>query len=215
MVTEWLYLNDIWIIQENTDGITVKIHKSKVQMFKDYIKGIEKTFNVEFEYLNFKKMWFLNVNSYLAIDEYGGIKQKGDFVTKPVLGDSVNELIIPKLLVDYFTKGIDIEKAIKEESDIFLFCLSKKIDKNYQVYWNNVRQQNLNRFFVSKKGSFLYKKKENKNLENVLKGNPVMLYNKASGEDARTMGIDYTYYINKIKEVIHKFEPTQLSLSFF
>lgn len=211
-VGEQCIQNNISIIQKNTDGLSVYIHKNKIKLFEAIVSKAEKEFNVEFEYVCYKKMIIRNVNSYLAIETNGKVKEKGEFVRNPDLGNSVDELIIPHALYKYFVEGISPEVYIPSEQDPFLFCRSNKIDKKYQVFWNGNKVQNLNRYYVSKKGAYLYKQKPGGNLENVLKGFGVKLYNISKGEKASQLDIDYKYYIAETRKIIHSLEPNQLQL---
>lgn len=130
-IIEECWLNNISVIQANTDGLTVKIHKSKIDWFYQIVKETENKYNVKFEYEKYSKMVFKSVNSYLAINKDGKVKKKGDFVTNPDLGNSVNFLVIPKCLELYFVKGIKPEEILKNPENhglhIYDFCASFKV----------------------------------------------------------------------------------------
>lgn len=175
-------------------------------------KEIEKEFDFVFEHDEYEFIYYQNVNSYIAKSITGKVKEKGEFVRNPDLGNSVDELIIAHALYKYFVEGISPEVYIPSEENPFLFCRSNKIDKKYQVFWNGNKVQNLNRYYVSKKGAYLYKQKPGGNLENVLKGFGVKLYNISKGEKASQLDIDYKYYIAETRKIIHSLEPNQLQL---
>ena len=79
--------------------------------------------------------------------------------------------------------------------------MGKKIDKNYSVYYNGNKIQQLNRLFVSKKGAYLYKQKKTKStMENVLKDTPVCIYNTPDNKTPQELQVDFQYYINKVNE---------------
>lgn len=151
------------------------------------------------------------MNSYLAITESGKIKEKGEFVRKPELGNSIDFLIIPNLLHDYFVLGLQPEDAIKNYTDIFLFCASKKVDKSYSVEWAGKIQQRLNRYYVSKKGGFLYKCR-NGSKNHMLKQGAVQIYNKHESKDINQYDINYSYYISEVRKKIHNLEYKQNQL---
>ena len=95
---------------------------------------------------------------------------------------------------------------------IFDFCASFKISKKYTVIHNGAVQQQLNRFYVSKKGAYLYKLKKGKqNQENVLKGWGVDLLNRYD-PSVTDYPIDFRFYISKTKKILEELETRQLNL---
>jgi hypothetical protein len=203
-ITETLLQENIEVIQINTDGLTVKIHKSKIDWFKSVVSNSEKEFNVKFEYGYYKKMVLLNVNSYLAIDTDGKVKQKNDFVVNPELGNSVNFLIIPKALNAYYTENKQPEEFIKNHKEIYDFCASKKVDRSYTVTWTNpegvtLKQQRLNRFYASTRGGYLYKNRDGSS-SHLLKDSGVMIYNKYT--EKFPDDINYNFYITQVRSII-------------
>lgn len=203
---EQCQIHDIELVQANTDGLTVKIHKDKVDLFRSFVVDCEKKFNIKFEYAEYSKMVFSSVNSYLAVDTKGKIKEKGEFVRLPELGNSTDFLIIPHLLHDYFVKGIRPEQAIHNYNDIFLFCASQKVDKSFKVEWHGqILPQRLNRYYVSRKGAYLYKCKEDKK-SHMLKGFGVQLYNEHKPKAIKEYGINYSFYLKQVNDRISKLE---------
>jgi len=89
-----------------------------------------------------------------------------------------------------------------------------KIDKSYEVYHNNIKQQNLNRFYIGGKTSpYLYKKKKTKTtMENVLKGFGVELYNNHIEKPFKEYKVNTQYYISKTREILFELEPNQVNL---
>lgn len=208
-VCEKLIENNFTVIATNTDSVTIYCEKNRTEECANIINTIGFQFGYEFEEETFTELYFQHINSYIAKTTEGKIKQKGVFVYKKPLGDSVDELIIPKALEAYFIHKVQPKAFIEAHTDIKDFCLSKKISKDYQVYWNGSIVQNLNRFYVSKKGAYLYKKKS-RNMEHVLKGYAVQLYNNLRPEFPSD--INYDYYIKKTWEIIWEIEGTNLSL---
>jgi len=210
-VIEVCILNNWKVISANTDGVEVII---TVEDYDEYVKVLDKVaefFNLQLEHEKYNKIIYSSVNDYVALTESGKIKQKGIFVTQPVIGNSNDFLIISEALVNYFIHDIPIKDTITKCEDIYKFCASYKISKDYKVIYLGEQVQQLNRFYVSKKGAYLYKKKKTKdNLDNVLKDTPVILFNKYEKLD--NYHIDYKYYINKTQEVINQIEPIQLDL---
>jgi hypothetical protein len=212
VLTEKAILKGYKVISQNTDGIELIIHKSEIENYYQIVKEVEDKYKVTFEHDFYKKIVYSSVNDYIAITESGKLKKKGLFVTEPVLGNSTDFLVISKALEAYFVNGIQPEVFVKNHKNIFDFCSAKKIAKSFQVIWNGKIQQQLNRFYVSKKGAYLYKKKDNKNMENVLKGYGVMIYNKHEEKPFEEYHVNYQYYINEVKKIIVQLEPPQSTL---
>lgn len=137
-VCEKLIENNFTVIATNTDSVTIYCEKNRTEECASIINGIGSQFGYEFEEEIFTELYFQHINSYIAKTIDGKIKQKGTFVYKKPLGDSVDELIIPKALEAYFIHKIKPEVFIKAHTDIKDFCLSKKISKDYSVFWNGL-----------------------------------------------------------------------------
>lgn len=206
------------VIMQNTDGLTVKIPRSKEKEFQSFVESINPV-DIPLEFVNYKKLIMLNVNGYIALTDDGKVKKKGKaFRTDVPLGDSVDFLIIPKILELYFIKGLDPKKVITNYKDygfnIYDLCGSFKVAKSYQVIYNGKIQQQLNRFYVSKKGAYLYKQKNTKDTpDNMLKGYAVNIFN--NYEEKEDYEIDYSFYLKKINDVIYDIEKYQKQLTLF
>lgn len=214
-IIEKCWMNDITVIQANTDGITVKIRESKLDWFYEQVANSEKQYNVKFEYAEYSKMIFTSVNSYLAIPVVGKPKQKGsDFITNPELGSSVNFLVIPKMLELYFLKGINPETILASPEEyglhIYDFCGSFKVNRDYTVIHNRIKQQRLNRFYVAKNAPFLYKQKDSKSKpDNMLKGWGVEIYNQHIEQPLKNYNLDMRYYLREARGIINTIENCQ------
>lgn len=208
------------VFSTNTDGLTVKIPRGDLQKYTDLIDQIGQEFSVKFEHETFKSIHYQNVNSYVAITDTGLVKKKGQFVTKPVLSTSVDNLIIPKLLQCYFESGIKPatilsnmdtfkytwDKEVGEKPlHIYDFCASQKVDRSYKVVWNGEVQQRLNRYYVSKKGAYLYKSRDGK-LQHMLKGFGVQIYNNHTEQKLSSYSVNTGYYLKEVNKIINGIE---------
>jgi DNA polymerase elongation subunit (family B) len=66
-------------IMANTDGATFIVKRSNLTNFYKICNDWCTVTNYQLEYFEFKSMWFLNVNNYIAIKQDGEIKRKGQF----------------------------------------------------------------------------------------------------------------------------------------
>jgi hypothetical protein len=254
MLIEDCELEGIECISSNTDGATFRIHESKLELFRQLCDVWSKLTQMKLEETIYEKMVIYAVNDYIAfkkgysevrdkiefIDPYTTIhnpehaslellgkyvKEKGMFITVPRLGKGLDALIIPKALQNYYGKGIPINKTIQDAISIWDFIKFQKIGKQYDVIWNEQEQQHINRFYVSKKGAYLYKRKfvekynkksgrtENvQSLANVLKGYGVQIMNVFEDKPMTEYNIQYNYYIMQTNKIIGALEPIQQTL---
>lgn len=230
-------LNNIDIISLNTDGIESILLKKDRELYLNTINIIEKEFNIEFEHESYKSIHYKSVNDYLAIYQKEGKKPKakGEFIYEKVLDGGNEFLIVPIAVKEYFLNDIPIETTIKKHKNIFDFCAAKKIAKNCKVTFNGETVQQLNRFYVSNKGRYLYKSKfreltkkeiefeqlddeeikEDKKTKigvklHVMKGTQLTLLNRIDVPFPND--INYQFYISKAEALIKLFEPDQLKL---
>lgn len=199
------------VVSLNTDGIEVIIPTERRQEYLDIINLIEQEFDLEFEHKKYKSIHYKTVNDYIAVTSDDEIKVKGEFIYEKVLDGSNEFLIIPIAIKEYLVNNIPIEQTILNHTNIYDFCCSKKINKDYTIWYNGSKQQQLNRFYLSKKGAYLYKQKNTKNtMESIFKDSSVIIVNDVVNEFPKD--IDFQYYINRAKETIQLFEKPQLQL---
>ena len=226
-------LDGVKVFFTNTDGTCIMIKRKLIPEFCKIAKGIEKEFQVTWEFTFNKKMVFSNTNSYISVIEekfmldddlnfinhetgLNEIKRKGAvfrYGNDIPLGDSVNEQVIPRALEAYFVNGISPEEFIsnplKYNISIFDYCCSKKVNKSFNVYYGDNIIQNINRYYFSKKGLYLMKlkKKSTGNKNHMHKGYSVKLLNIYNPETSfEEYDINYSYYIAKAKRLISEME---------
>jgi len=220
-VVEICIINNWQVISVNTDGIEVIIPTQEVSRYYEEVIQVEKDFNLQLEHEVYNKIVYTNVNNYICQTESGKLKKKGFYKTKEEipLGDSTNELIIAKALEQYFIYNIPIiNTIISDKNHIYDYCCSKKISKDYEVFYNNQKVQNLNRYYFSRPAPLLFKKKKDKVngiLENVNAGSPILLFNEFQEKDLKEYKIDYLHYLSKTREIINLIEQKQDQLSLF
>jgi len=226
------------VISGNTDGIvTIYPLDKEDKYFKICHEWEEKVGNVKMgklEYAKFKGLWQDSVNSYIGLKEDGGVKKKGRFVT--VYGSPGCEInknksnrIIPLALEAYFIEGKDPQEFIRNHKNIYDFCIAKKATgkMHYEEQWeeNGIITKKVHkklvRFFLSTKGSILYKRGFNNmgkpmnnhvNAPNNL-GQPLVTYfNRFFKKD--DYDIDYNQYILETLERIDSLEGTKKAKAF-
>jgi hypothetical protein len=234
---EELNFHDIEILFTNTDGTLVRCPKDKINIYHEIANKIANEFQVEWEFALINKIYFANTNTYISLikEEYmidseinkinvkqeGKIKKKGKYFKydKDIpLGDSVDEQIIAKALEAYYVNNIKPEEFIKNPDKynlhIYDYCKSNKIGKDFIVYWNGEIQQQLNRYYFSKKGAYLFKQKHGQGtMQHVNAGQPVVLFNNYENKNWSEYNINYQYYISATQKIIDEINKyNQLTL---
>ena len=175
------------VLQCNTDGIVVRIHKTKVEEMKDMVKWWEDLTQLEMEYTHYSKMVVSNVNNYIAVCTDGKVKYKGQFEIDKVRGASLvynkdhSKRIVPLAVSRYFIDGIPVRETIEnhltnedygkvKNHGIFDFCLlakGKRIAKGVpkmtlRVSENGIIKdttlQKTNRYYMSNSGGHFIRK---------------------------------------------------------
>ena len=169
MLIEACELAGISVIMANTDGITVRIHKNKVEEFnkikEEWKTKTVNTINYELEEVRYKKMVFSTVNDYLAIKEgektEDSVKLKGDFMKDFELHKNKSARICPIALEKWYVEGIPVEKTIKEHVNIYDFAIRQKAtrDFHYEGHSKNGKSiyNKLIRYYVANTGEKLLK----------------------------------------------------------
>lgn len=171
---------DCQMIQINTDGMTIRLHKDYVPLMKEICARWEALTKLELESAIYSKMIIKDVNNYIAVSTSGYIKRKGAaFIYKVQPGElelhkNFSNLVVPKALEAYFVNGVEPEKFIRDHDDVYDFFKRTKINRSdkllSRVYddKNNVVSseeiQRITRYYIS--GSQHYDK-ESKTYSNV------------------------------------------------
>lgn len=208
-------MNNWQVISTNTDGIEVIVPKDECERYEKVLCQVAEDFNLIFEHEDYKFINYKNVNNYIALTNENKVKRKGLFLLdynedgkrENPLGKSCNEFIVAKALNAYFVHGISPREYItnheKFPKHIYDFCRSDKVDKTYTVVHNNQEQQRLNRYYFSKTGPYLYKRKKDKTkLENMNVGKGVILLNEFKDLPLEDYNINYDIYIFSTQKII-------------
>lgn len=206
MLVEMLFEKGFEVISANTDGITCKVKKNKIDIFRQVCREWERICKVDLEETFYKKYIRRDVNNYICEKQDGSLKFKGRFSTEINLRAGYDMPIIAIALKQYFIDGIPVEKSIKEHKDIYDFCSSQKMGKQFTAYYGGKEVQNSLRYFVSKNGKKLVKIKydEVKDVNSTTElcaGKLTTLFNQYY--ESENYDIDYDYYIQEVKKIIN------------
>lgn len=153
------------LIQSNTDGLIIKIHRRDFEMCDDICYEWETRTDMKLAFDFIEEIWQKDVNNYVFRQFDGKIERKGAYVKelKPIDNDLP---IINKALVDYMLKGVRVETTINNCNELMQFqkiCkLSNKFD--HVEHGRNKYTNKCYRIFASRRESdgTVYKYKENR-----------------------------------------------------
>lgn len=235
MLIEQYELNGIRVISANTDGVTIKISKDKLDKMFEINKWWCEITQYELERADYQKIIFSTVNDYLAIKTDGDVKKKGDFLTDFELHKNKSARIVPIALEHYFVSGVPIVDTIRNHSNIFDFCLRQKSSKDFHYEGINRKTgettvyHKLIRYYISQQGEKLLKVKNEgsdsgaANVSQVEAGEWLATVCNHLTKDHPMDNINYEYYIERANKIVHKIEtegkkrkvivnPNQMSL---
>ena len=134
------------IVQLNTDGIMVSFDKSEYDKVLAITKEWEHRTRFELEEDRIKRIVQKDVNNYVEIPYEGEPKIKGGYLVRGIAPAGAfninnNATIVAKAIVDYFTKGTEVEITISECTDIFQFQLIAKAGAKYKEAYHLVDGQ--------------------------------------------------------------------------
>lgn len=220
MLIEQLVLNGFKVISANTDGITTIVDKTKENLYYSICKKWENSTRFELEYAYYKKYARRDVNNYVAIKTNDKTKEKGIFLVTIDLAKGFDKPIVSIALREFFVNGVPVEKTIREHTDIYDFCVAKKIDNKFTneyhylkngKYYKDILQKSV-RYYVSTNGGTLLKT-EGQNMEQYEVNKKVTIFNDYFHKDKmEDYNIDYGYYINSAQKIVNEIINPQLTL---
>lgn len=222
MLIERLTLAGFKVISANTDGLVTLVHDE--ELYKQVCNEWSNDTKFNLEYTYYEKYVRRDVNNYVTVKANGSTKEKGEFLQyeKISLRQGIDKPIISKALYNFFVKGEPIESTIYDETDIYAFCIAKKVDSKFVNEFHTLENslhkieelQRSVRFFVSLNGGTLYKvdRTNNKYINYCVGRKVTILNNNQNNKDIKDYFIDYGYYIKEAKKIIDEIINPQLSL---
>ncbi len=213
-ISQWVKM-----VQINTDGLTIKVHKDYVEWIHDMCDQWQDHTGMELESAQYKSMFIRDVNNYLAVKKNGGVKRIGAYAyNTPVSEKHTRErgwhqdhsmLVIRKAVEAFMVHGTPISDFIMKHEDPYDFQKSVKVPKSSRLQTSDGEiVQNTTRYFVSTDGVSLTKvmpplpsKPENGERHfGVEAGWTVTVTNDMAAFDRST--INWYYYIEESKKLI-------------
>ena len=195
MLIERITLAGGTVKSANTDGIVILCKKDNVQSIKDAVTMFELDTIFNMEYTEYRALYSINVNNYLAVKPNGTTKGKGQFAIGGLAKNPTNTISV-KAAIAYLTKKTPIKDTILHCQDIRDFITLRTVQggaiKDGVLLGKAIRWYHS----TSEQGAIHYAKNNNK-VPKSDGAKPVMNYPDSLPDD-----IDYQFYINEAKNII-------------
>ena len=219
------------LLQANTDGVTIRVHKNYLYIVQDIITWWQKLTLLTLETANYQKMVIKDVSNYLAVYTNGKVKRKGAaFKTHKELElhENHSALIINEAISQYFISNVSPEQYLLqdiESNGLKNFFMRAKVQKDHKLVARDeedVTLQRLVRYVVTNTGVSLIKimpplaKNPDKWRETEIEaGWKTTVCNNLStiNESEIIENLNLEYYLQAIKKIINGIEKSNTTTS--
>jgi hypothetical protein len=161
LAEKYLKVKGLDLIQINTDGISIKVPRSKIDEVEKINEEWEKIAGLQLERADYSKMFVRDCNNYIGLYTDGKMKRKGVYEYERELHQNHSSLIVQKAVEAHLVEGKNIEDFIKNHDNMFDFFLRTNVPRSSRLlieYDDYVEpSQNVSRYYMSKDGGNLVK----------------------------------------------------------
>lgn len=221
MLSEQIVDAGIETIQINTDGILVKCTKEQRKTLDELCDAWQELTSLSLDYDLFETVVQRDVNNYIGKFTNGKIKYKGTFDIHKAWNKDHSMRVVSQAVSDYFLKGTPVRETIESCEEIYDFCISQKVGKQFTSEHHYIvdgelrvdKIQRINRFFVTNSGGALVKRKTATGASNrLVAGNQVKLFNDYYHDTMDEYNVNYNFYVSEANKIIHAVANNQMSL---
>lgn len=134
MAIERLEMNGISVVSANTDGFVSRVPRDKIDLFEAIMFDWECDTDFETEEVRYRSLHSRDINNYIAIDQNGKVKLKGEYAASgpglpAAMGLKKNPAadIATDAVVEYLKNGTPIEETIRGCYDIRRFVSIQQV----------------------------------------------------------------------------------------
>lgn len=162
LAEQLMKLPSLRMIQINTDGLTVRVHKSEIEQMKHICKWWEDFTQLQLEHVKYSRMFIRDVNNYIGEYTDGKLKLKGAYEIVRDWHKNHSHRIVARAAVDRLVHGTDIVHTVFNCDDPFDFMMLAKVPRADQLFMTYPdgradRMQGTMRYYVSIQGGQLLK----------------------------------------------------------
>lgn len=132
------------VLYQNTDGILIRVKREDKAVILDAVEKFADSIDIPIETLGVKKLVLNDVNNFILVDEYDGVKEKGLFETydtiikNNMLWKDASAMIVPLALKKYFVNNVPVEHTIYNANNIFDFFYGVKGSARFEMVESSV-----------------------------------------------------------------------------
>lgn len=200
------------LIQANTDGITVRLPRNRVDELEAIREWWQDLTQLELEEAVYSAMHIRDVNNYIAVYENGSVKRKGAYGHSEDLAWHQNHSmqVVAKAAEAALVHGRDIREFIYTHDDFYDFMMCIKVPRSSRLMWGDEHVQNVSRYYISTDGEPLFK-----NMPPLAKNGPdapwrVMSVNKGYTVNvcndiklATRYNLNYEFYVSEAEKLVN------------
>lgn len=200
------------LIQANTDGITVRLPRHRVDELEAIREWWQDLTQLELEEAIYSAMHIRDVNNYIAVYENGNVKRKGAYGHSKDLAWHQNHSmqVVAKAAEAALVHGRDIREFIYTHDDFYDFMMCIKVPRSSRLMWGDKQIQNVSRYYISTDGEPLFK-----NMPPLAKNGPdaswrVMSVNKGYTVNvcndiklATRDNLNYEFYVSEAEKLVN------------
>ena len=179
----------------NTDGIVILCKRDNVQAIRGTVSLFELNTIFTMEYTEYRALYSINVNNYLAVKPDGKVKGKGQFAIGGLAKNPTNTISV-KAAIAYLTQQTPVQNTILHCQDIRDFVNLRTVQggaiKDNQPIGKSIRW-----YHSTSTMTAIHYAKNNNKVPKSDGAKPVMDY-----PDTLPTDIDYQFYIQEAKNII-------------
>ena len=161
LAESFMQIDDLNILQVNTDGITVRLKRKDRDLFNEKCKAWEKMTKLTLEEAVYDKIFIRDVNNYLAVYEGGGVKRKGKYEYDVGWHQNHSQKVVAKAVEAHLVHGKNVREFIENHDDEYDFYILGKCDRKSRLVLRteegDEELQRNNRYYASTNGGQLIK----------------------------------------------------------
>jgi hypothetical protein len=208
LIDRLLIVNNLRILQANTDGVTMIYPRNLYFMVDIICKQWETDTMLQLESVEYDRVFLADVNSYIAIGKTGKVKRKGRYEYDVDWHQNHGSLVIPKVAEKVLVDDCSIKETVENWPDRMDFMMRVKVPKGsslvMQQNTDDIPLENTQRYYVAKGGGQMVKimpplagKTEYRRI-NIESGWGVCPCNDIT---EATMPINFDYYIQEVEKL--------------
>lgn len=195
MLIEMITISGGNVKSANTDGIVILCKKRDVAAIRDTVSLFELNTIFTMEYTEYRALYSINVNNYLAVKPDGKVKGKGQFAIGGLAKNPTNTISV-KAAIAYLTQQTPIHDTILQCQDIRDFVTLRTVKggavKDGQAIGKSIRW-----YHSTSTMTAIHYASNNNKVPKSDGAKPVMDY-----PDKLPTDIDYQFYIQEAKNII-------------